>query len=307
MFVRSLFLFLLAIVAPASAAETRCSLWIDLCDAEPVRYEDVLSDLSTARVVYVGERHGLERHHAIQAQLIDDLGRRGVKLVLALEQLEAHQQTHLDRYARGEVDFEKLAELTAWEKHWRGHVQYKQALEAARRHKSPIIALNARAETIRQIARSGGVGKLEKKLRDELPAEMALSDPSYEKLLRLQMPVHAAATADRLQPMIEAQIARDEAMAARLVEFLASEAGRGRTAIVLCGASHAAYGLGMPARVRRHVPSVQDWIVLLSESGEVELSENELAQARPIRITHQQLRELGRVPGDYLYATEPGR
>jgi uncharacterized iron-regulated protein len=107
--------------------------------------------------------------------------------------------------------------------------------------------------------------------------------------------------------MIEAQIARDEAMAEALVGFLRSPAGRGRAAVVLCGTGHVAYGLGLPARVRRRLPDARERIVLCSESGEVRLSEKEKAQARPIEITHQQLRDLRLPIGDYLWvkALEP--
>ena len=99
-------------------------------------------------------------------------------------------------------------------------------------------------------------------------------------------------------------MARDETMAAVLVSFLQSKAGRGRTAVVLCGAGHVAYGLGTAQRVRRRMPGLTDRIVMLSESGDVELSPEEKAMARPISITHAQLQELDRPLGDYLYATE---
>jgi uncharacterized iron-regulated protein len=103
--------------------------------------------------------------------------------------------------------------------------------------------------------------------------------------------------------MIEAQIARDEAMAAALVGYLQSPAGQGRTAVVLCGIGHVSYGLGIPARVERRLPDAVQRIVLLSESGDVELSPEERAMAREIHITHDDLRQLGRPLGDYLHAT----
>ncbi|MCR4412611.1 MAG: ChaN family lipoprotein [Thermoguttaceae bacterium] len=285
-----------------AAEDRRPALWIDLCEGEPIAYDEVVADLAGARVIYLGERHSLARHHEIQAGLVGDLARQGTKLVLGLEPMESVHQPHLDRYARGEITFEQLAETTQWAKRWRGYEGYRAVLEAARKAGAPILGLNARIETIRQIARSGGVDKLDSALRAELPGDMRLSDPPYEKFLNLQMMVHAAATPERLRPMVEAQIARDEAMAATLVTFLQSEAGRGRTAIVVCGAGHAAYGLGMPARVQRRMPGVKDRIVLLSESGDVELSPEDKAQARPITITHDQLRALGRPVADYLHA-----
>jgi uncharacterized iron-regulated protein len=307
---RAAFAVVLAIFfAPAAAScqaaadEKRPSnqnVWIDVYQGEPLPYEDVLKDLATADVIYLGERHTIARHHEIQAKLVGDLARRGARLALGLEQLEASQQPQLDRFNRGEIDFAELAAATAWPKRWRNYRQYQTVLEAARKGKMPIVALNASATTIRQIVRSGGVGRLPAELRKQLPAEMRLQDPVYEKLLSLEMMVHVAATPNLLRPMIEAQIARDEALAEALASFLKSPSGQGRKMLVLCGAGHAAYGLGMPARVRRRLPGTKDRIILLSESGELQLSAEERAQARPIEITHEQLREIKQPVADYL-------
>ena len=293
-------LLVLTTAGSFAAAAERSSLWIDLYQAEPLPYADVLDDLAEVRVIYIGERHTLERHHEMQAKILTDLALKDLPLALGLEQMESAQQPHLDRYNRGEIDFEQLAEATDWAKRWQNYQQYRPVLEAARKAKAPVIALNAKSETVRQVARSGGVDRLAPELRKQLPAEMQLQDPPYEKALALQMMVHAAATPQSLRPMIEAQISRDESMAQALSMFMQSEPGRGRKMLVLCGAGHVAYGLGLPTRVRRRLPDAKDRIVLLSESGEVRLSPEEVAQSRDIEITHDQWRDLRLPIADYL-------
>jgi uncharacterized iron-regulated protein len=138
-------------------------------------------------------------------------------------------------------------------------------------------------------------------LRKELPDEMQLQDPAYEKALSLELMVHAAAMPNMLRPMIEAQMARDESMAAAIAAFLKSGEGKGRKMIVLCGGGHVAHGLGTPARVRRRLPDIKDRIVLLSESGELTLSPAEQAMASNVEITHEQLRQLNQPIADYLF------
>ena len=283
--------------------ESRRSLWIDVYRGEPLRYEDVLDDLAGAGVVYLGEFHTLQGHHAIQEQVVTDLARRGRPLVLGMEQLESVQQPAVDRYNRGEISFDQLAEAVHWPQRWANYQQYKPVVEAARKFKIPILALNARSETIHQVARSGGIGGMDPKLRAELPKEIQIDDPPYKKWLGIQLMVHMAANPETLRPMIEAQIARDEAMAQALCTFLNSDAGRGRSAIVLCGTGHITYGLGTPARVRRRMPQIKDRIVLLSESGDLVLSPSELSAARAITVTHEQLRQIDRPIGDYLWVT----
>jgi uncharacterized iron-regulated protein len=277
-------------------------LWLDLCRGEPIPYEAILADLATARVVYLGEHHTIAEHHDLQARLIADLGKQGAALALGLEQLDGAEQPIVDRYNRKEIGFDQLAQATQWAQRWPNFRQYQPALEAARNLGAPVVALNARSEIIRRIARGGGVAKLDPPSRQELPAQMQLDDPPYEKLLAMQMMVHLAATPERVHPMAEAQIARDETMAAAIARFLQSAPGRGRTMIVLCGAGHVAYGLGTPERVRRRMPGVVDRIVLLSESGDLELSAQEKAVSRVISITHEQLRTNQRPIADYLHA-----
>jgi hypothetical protein len=107
----------------------------------------------------------------------------------------------------------------------------------------------------------------------------------------------------QLGAAFEAQVARDETMAERLAQFLASPAGRDRTALVVCGRGHCEYGLGTPARVSRRVPGIGQRIVLLSESGDLRLSEQERQQSRQIEVSHEFLRELGRSLGVYFHLT----
>ena len=290
-------------MSTTSAAEERLryDIWVDVYRGEPVAYEDVLDDLVGVGAIFLGECHSLQRHHEIQERILRDLARKGVSLVLGLEQLEFFQQPILDRYNGGIIGFPELVKETNWPERWRDYEQYRPIVEAARELKIPILALNARSETIRQVARSGGVDGITVEARNELPKELQLEDPVYEKLLNLQLMVHMTVTAETLRPIREAQICRDEMMASRLAEFLSSEKGRGRTALVLCGAGHVSYGLGTASRTRRRMPEIRDRIVLLSQSGDLELSPEEEAMARDITITHEQLRRIERSIADYLH------
>lgn len=117
------------------------------------------------------------------------------------------------------------------------------------------------------------------------------------------MMVMANVTSQRLHKMFEAQVARDETMAQVISSFLQTEQGRDRTVMVLCGAGHISYGMGIPARVRRRLSGIKDRIILLSESGDVELSPEEKAMSCEITITHKQLRDIDRPIADYLHVT----
>lgn len=297
----SRWILLLAAILLTSACGAfgwRAPVWVDLYAGEPAAYSDLIDDLASVQVAYLGEIHTLERHARGQLVILRDLAAKGRPIALALEQMEAANQRELDRYAAGEIDFEQLAQATHWGERWSNYRHYRPLLEAARTAKAPIVALNARNEVIREVGRKGLAG-LTPPMRAELPREIQLDDP-YEKLLNLKLMVHAAVEPPRLHRVAEAQVARDEQMAEALAGFLQSERGRGRLAIVICGGGHVAYGMGMPARVRRRMPGVTDRIVYFSESGELKLSGSERAMARPVRNTHQDLRFIDRPIADYV-------
>jgi uncharacterized iron-regulated protein len=72
----SLLLVLVAsIVGFASVTQgaDRHCMWVDVYTGEPVPYEEVLEDLAEVDLVYIGESHSIERHHALQAQVLIEI------------------------------------------------------------------------------------------------------------------------------------------------------------------------------------------------------------------------------------------
>lgn len=284
--------------APAALAR---ELWIDLVRGDEASDDDVLRDLASAGVVYVGEYHALARHHEIQLWLLQELFRRGVPLVLCLEQLEARDQPAVDRYARREIDFAGLVREIDWAKKWRNYESYRGLCEFARQHQIPLRALNAPAELIRAVSRGGGLAKLPPDQRAQLPAEIVLDDPAYERLLNLELAIHAAMDPAKLRPVFEAQVARDETMAAGIVAARrGGDGARPRTAFVVLGAGHMRFGLGTAARVRRREPAIVERLVVMSESGQLQLSAAVKAQQREVTIPHAEFRRIERPAADYL-------
>jgi uncharacterized iron-regulated protein len=274
--------------------------WIDLVRGEEVSDADVVADLAGAGVIYVGEAHTIRRHHEIQLQLLQQLFARNLPLVLCLEQLEARDQPAVDRYNRREIDFATLAREIDWPKKWSNYPDYQALCEFARQHRIPVQALNAPADVIRAVNRGGGLANLPAEQRAHLPAEVFLDDPLYERLMQFELAVHMAVDPAKLRPMFEAQAARDEVMAANIVAARRAGGGGARTAFVVLGAGHARYGLGTAERVRRREPGIVERIVLITESGQLQLSASDRAASREVNTSHGDLRALARPPGDYL-------
>jgi uncharacterized iron-regulated protein len=285
---------------------SRCSLWVDVYSGEPVLYEEVLEDLATVRIVYLGERHTLDRHHDLQEEIVSGLVALGKEVALGLEMLPADLQPLVDRYNSGEITFEELAEEAGWKDIWGNYEDYRGPIEAAHRAGAPIVALNARRELAREVARKG-LDSLTGEWLEKLPARIDTDQPAYRNdLLRVMMVMaHATGEDDMMQRMFEAQVVKDETMAEAAAGFMESPEGDGRTMIVLAGSGHLAHGYGVPSRVRARIPDVTDRIVIFSESGDVELSPREKAMARAIEITHARLRENTVPIADYLHLVSP--
>lgn len=301
-------LILLGVMMGAAGCQTtvkttpRHGMWVDAYRGEPVTYSDMLGDLAKVDVIYLGERHTLMRHHDIQHRVVSDLIAQGRTVILGLEQLEDYQQPVVDRYNRDEITYEELAEQTDWAARWNNYLDYRHIVEVVHEAGGTITALNARQEIIRQIARKGW-DNLTQEERTQLPKEIDTSDDQYRQHMNHTMRVmaHVKDASDMLDRMFTAQVCRDEAMADNLFKAINSSDGPNVIAVVLCGSGHVSHGSGIPSRLKRRSPQVEDRIIVLSGSGDVELSGKMKAMSRDITITHQQLRCFNRPVADYLH------
>lgn len=293
---------MLTILAAAAAFANPAEFWLDLVSGDEAGNATVFDDLAQADVVYVGESHTIDRHHAVQLGVLQELHTRGRALTLCLEQLEARDQATIDRYNARALTFEQLATELGWAKKWKNYADYRALCEFAQQNRIPVRALNAPPDIISAVSRGGGLSMLPPEQRAALPADIELNDAPYERLLNLQLAVHLAMDPARLRPVFEAQVARDETMAANIAaaRALTGPDGQPRVAVVVAGTGHVRFGLGTPDRVRRRLPGIVDRIVLSTESGQLQLTAADKAAMRDIEISHAAMRALGRPPADYL-------
>ncbi|HSO60041.1 MAG TPA: ChaN family lipoprotein, partial [Desulfobacterales bacterium] len=54
----------------------------------PVSFDELMADVRTARVVYVGEMHTSARHHEIQLKVIRALHDEGIRLAVGMEMFD---------------------------------------------------------------------------------------------------------------------------------------------------------------------------------------------------------------------------
>ena len=303
--IRPIVLATLCAVASVRAGDGRAEFWVDLLRAEPVEQpEEMWTDLREADVIYMGEIHQLERHHRMEVEVLQEILKGNRPVVLGLEQIERRNQDQLDRYNGGELSFEELAEAIKWKDQWTNYADYRPLLEVARKGGARIVGLNAPWEVIHAIGKSGLEG-LPVEQRRSLAEKIRLEDPTYERLMNILLGVHASFDPTSLRNIYEAQVARDETMADATAQALqCNDTTKKAIGLVVTGAGHVQFGLGIPERVRFRMPAVRDRILLMSESGDEQLTAKEEAMRRPITILHQDLHFISRPAGDYLYVKE---
>ena len=167
-----------------------------------------------------------------------------------------------------------------------------------------MLALNARAEVIRTVGRVG-LEELPQSEREQLPEKIDLGNKLYEKWLNMQLMVHMPFSEEMLWKVYQAQVARDETMAENLAQaWRQLQQPEEWIGVVICGGVHCAYGLGVPSRLQRRLPETSSRIIMMSESGDSEMTEAEKAMAREVTITHEDMRFMQQPLGDYLHVIE---
>jgi uncharacterized iron-regulated protein len=301
------FLPLFFLLTVQAEEKPRAEFWVDLHMGEPIEEEaDLWEDLTSVDLVFVGETHRLARHHRIQVVIAEKLLSSGRPFVLGLEQIEARHQKELDRYVSGELTFEAFAEAIHWKEEWGNFEDYRALMETVREGKGRIVGLNAPHEVIHEVGKTG-IAALAPEQRGTLPKDIHTEDPTYERLMNQLLSVHSQFDPKFLKNVFEAQVARDETMAASLVDALgpAPEKDKPRPlAMAVTGSGHIQFGLGTADRVKWRRKDLEERIILCSESGDLVLSPMEEAMRRAIQIHHRDVRFIGRPIGDYLSVKE---
>jgi len=243
---------------------------------EPVTFEEMMDDLASAQVIYVGERHTNPRHHDIQLEIIQALHQRGLPLAVGMEMFDRTYNPVLEQWPQGELEESELIEQTHWYANWRyDYALYRPIMDFVRTEQVPLIGLNIPFHLPGKIA-TGGLNNLQPSDRDFLPEDIDLSDEAHRAYVQEVFSRHKMRGRDNFDYFYEAQATWDEAMAESIVGALNSE-----TLVVIVGAGHIVNKFGIPNRAYRR-SQVPFRTVYLAEAGqEFELSHGDFVWITP--------------------------
>jgi uncharacterized iron-regulated protein len=219
---------------------------------QPVRFERMIDEMMTARIVHVGETHNSMPMHEIEFQVIRALYARDRHLAIGLEMVPATLQEVLNKWTAGILTKDEFLRQIRWYVTWNFNFGYYEKIFAfAREHRLPIYGLNAPREVITKIRMSGWEALTEEE-KAFFPGEPDVSHEDHRKLIRTvfeSSDIPHAMKGPGLDQVFEglyrSQSAWDEVMGASAVRAAQAE---GRRVVVCVGSGHLLYNLGLNRR-----------------------------------------------------------
>jgi len=230
-------------------------------EGNQITFKELLNDLNTTRVIFLGESHDQIEHHQIQVRLLQNLIEKGKDVVIAMEMFERSQQPILDRWSQGLLAEEEFLKEVQWETTWgMDYELYKDVLEEAKKYRLKVLGLNVQRDLVRRVAQNG-IMRLSPEDKKKLP-EIDLMDQHHRAYMKVIYKGHQGGSADDFNHFYQAQCLWDEAMAETLSKFLKSSNGEGKTVLVFAGSGHVVFDFGIPKRLYRRTPIPYQTIVL---------------------------------------------
>jgi len=225
---------------------------VDTATGNVIGFDELISRLPDAAIVYVGEMHTSEEDHKVQLEVLKKLSQGGRCVELGMEMFPAEAQPVLDRYLRGQMNEEDFLKDVGWEEVWGfPYSLYRDLIDWQKQNRMPIICLNAPNKVVRKIGHNG-LGSLTPDERSQVAGEFHLDDPANRDRIRKEYTVHQKEKIKDFQSFFEAQLAWEETMAQTLAERLKQTGGECKI-VVAIGEGHISDRLGVPylARLRK--------------------------------------------------------
>ena len=232
-----------------------------------VSFDEMMSDLKSVRVVYVGERHTDPVHHRIQLEILRRLSGVHSDLQVGMEMFDHTYQAVLDRWSRGELDWQKFLEETHWYANWRYPASlYEGILKFIKKRHLPLVGLNVPFNIPPKIS-IGGIDSLNAYEKKQLPARIDLTNGAHREYVRKVFEGHRIPGRNSFENFYEAQCVWEDGMAEAIARHL-----DGHPMVVLLGDGHIIYKFGVPERAFKRTGASYRTVYLAPAGSSAELS-----------------------------------
>jgi len=217
----------------------------------PVSWDEMLADLQTVRVVYVGEKHNVAAHHAVQLRVIRALHDHNARLAVGMEMFDRSYQAALDQWSTGSMDENDFLRSTHWYANWRfDFALYRDILQYVKFAHIRLVALNLPFNIPPKI-RVGGIEHLSAYEKSFLPAQVDTTIVAHREFAQKIFNLHDFKTGVKFEDFYLAQCVWEDVMAESVVDLLGAD-----RMVVLAGNGHIQFKYGVPERAfkRNGVP-----------------------------------------------------
>ena len=210
----------------------------------PVSLDELFADLSSARIVFVGEKHTDPVHHEIQLKVIKELYKTNPDLAVGMEMFDYTYQGILDQWSDGKLEQEEFLEKTHWYANWRfDFALYKDILDFIKEKKIKLVGLNIPFYIPPRI-RVGGIKNLYSKDKKHLPDKIDTSNTAHRNYVESVYKLHHHKIRKNFEYFYEAQCVWEDIMAQTIACGIKND-----KMVVLSGNGHIIYKFGIPDRV----------------------------------------------------------
>jgi len=210
-----------------------------------VSFQQLLKDIATSRVIYVGEIHTNQEHHKIQLKVIQALFKKFPDLAVGMEMFDHSYQAVLDQWSAGKLDQEDFLKKAHWYANWRFDFSlYKDILDFIKENHLRLVGLNIPGHIPPKI-REGGIENLRDDEKKHLPQQSGLSNPSHRDYVQKVFENHRHHFRGEVEfeNFYAAQSVWEDTMAEAVAENLNND-----VMVVLAGNGHIQFKYGIPIR-----------------------------------------------------------
>jgi len=252
--------------APVIAAPVAGSI-ISARTGAPVSFDELLQDLLSVGIVYVGERHTSVADHEVQLRVIRALWEHHPQLAVGMEMFDRSYQKVLDRWSTGALEENQFLRSTHWYANWRyDYALYRDILDFIRSNRIRLVALNL-PFCIPPKIRVGGIEHLSDYENEFLPQTVDTTVAAHREFVQRMFEKHDFNGKVRFDDFYLAQCVWEDVMA----ESIAMHLGADRM-VVLAGNGHIQFKYGIPERAFKRNSVPYRTIYTMAAGEELDLS-----------------------------------
>lgn len=234
----------------------------------PVSFEELIADLSRAKVIYIGENHTDSAHHKIQLQVIKGLINAYPELVVGMEAFDHTYQEILGMWSAGKLDEKEFLERTHWYANWKFNFElYKDILAFIKEKHISFIGLNIPSHIPPKIA-VGGIENLSGDEKKHLPKTIDTTNADHRAYIEEIFKKHKVRGRENFEHFYMVQCVWEEAMAESIALYLK----KGSMMVVLVGNGHIIRKFGIPDRAFDRTGADFRTLLLAPAGSKAELS-----------------------------------